>query len=83
MKGFIELILGYKTKNKCLISIDNIDSVFEHKDRKTLHHDKEYIIETNCWIELKRPIGYDQKYILTVETYEEIKQKIKEAQGEK
>lgn len=82
MKGFIEVNLGYKEQNKLLLNIDNIDGVFQHKDRKILHHDKNYIIETNSWIELKRQLYNDQKFICVVETYEEIKQKIKEAQGE-
>lgn len=82
MKGFIEVNLGYKTQNKCLISIDDIDAVFQHKDKKILHHDKKYVIETNSWIELKREMANEQKFILVVETYEEIKKKIKEAQGE-
>lgn len=83
MKGFIEVCLGYKTQDKCLINLDNIDVVFQHKDKKILHHDKKYIIETNSWIEFKRKMANEQKFILVVETYEEIKQKIKEAQGEK
>ena len=57
MKGFIEVCLGYKTQDKCLINLDNIDVVFQHKDKKILHHDKKYIIETNSWIELKRKMA--------------------------
>ena len=83
MKGFIEVNLGYKTENKCLISIDNIDIVFQHKDKKVLHHDKTYIIETNSWIQLKRETANEQRFLLVVETYEEINQKIKEAQEQK
>lgn len=76
MKGFIEIHTTYNYKNKTLINISDIKAVYELKERVfTIGISSNTCVDSNSIIEKK-----DGTLFRCIDVYEEIKQKIEEAQ---
>lgn len=76
MKGFIEVITTATYPNKTLINVNDIKAIYEHQEKAIIGQEK---VIVNTIIEGTFKLS-DIPLFRCIETYEEIKKKIEEAQ---
>ena len=79
MKGFIEVITTMTYPNRTLINLKDIKAIYEHQEKTIIGQEK---VIVNTIIEGIFKLS-DVPFFRCIETYEEIKKKIEQAQGEK